>query len=309
MGAPPARWFVVLPDRDLAPGLLDGLRDTARPAVVRVVPHASGRPWLVGCWPDEELTACAIGDVRLAVAGTCSLEPAELTARARQISDTAHIEPVLSGAHGCFHVLASVAGHTYVRGSFSGQRRLYRAEAGGVTVCADQARVLARLTAAELDTAQLALRLTGDTVPHPLAWGALWRGVDAVLPGTALELAPGGEVRTRRWWRPPAAELPLGEAAAGLRAALERAVALRVRPDEVVGADLSGGMDSTSLCTAWCPRPSCAAPPRTTSGTNGRTACAATGALSQPGPRTPAWWPPDWPMRTHCAEPCSRPSC
>ncbi|CAL9657808.1 hypothetical protein SUDANB105_06875 [Streptomyces sp. enrichment culture] len=248
MGATPACWFVVLPDRDLAPGLLDRLRNLAGPAVLRIVPHASGRPWLAGCWPDEELTACAFGDVRLAVAGTCSLKSAELAARVRRISDTAHIEPAFSDAHGSFHVLASVAGHTYVRGSFSGQRRVYRAEAGGGTVCADQARILARLTSAELDTAQLALRLTGDTVPHPLAWGALWRGVQAVLPGTALELAPGGEMRTRCWWRPPTAELPLDEAAAGLRVALERAVALRVRPDEVVGADLSGGMDSTSLC-------------------------------------------------------------
>lgn len=248
MAATPAYWFVVLPDRDLAPGLLDRLRDLAGRAVLRIVPHASGRPWLAGCWLDEELTACAVGDVRLAVAGTCSLQPAELAARARQISESAHIEPVLRDAHGCFHVLASVAGHTYVRGSFSGQRRVYRAEAGGGTVCASQARVLARLTVAELDTAQLALRLTGDTIPHPLGWDSLWSGVHAVLPGTAMELAPGGEVHSRRWWRPPAADLPLDEAAAGLRKALERAVALRVRPGEVMGADLSGGMDSTSLC-------------------------------------------------------------
>ncbi|MFI9202253.1 asparagine synthase-related protein [Streptomyces sp. NPDC053048] len=248
MGATPACWFVVLPDRAHAPGLLDRLRSLAGPAVLHLVPHASGRPWLVGCWPDEELTICVSGDVRLAVAGMSSLRPAELTARARQITDTTHIEPALSGAHGCFHVLASVAGHTYVRGSFSGQRRVYRAEAAGVTVCADQARVLARLTGAELDTTQLALQLTADTVPHPLAEGALWRGVHVVRPGTAMELARGGKVRTRRWWRQPAAGLSLGEAATGLREALERAVALRVRPGEVVGADLSGGMDSTSLC-------------------------------------------------------------
>ncbi|MCF1596698.1 asparagine synthase-related protein [Streptomyces muensis] len=249
MGPTSACWFVVLPDRDLTPGLLDRLREAARPAVLRIVPHASGRPWPAGRWPQEgELTVCTVGDVRLAVAGTCSLEPAELAARARQITDIAHIEPALSGAHGCFHVLASVAGHSYVRGSFSGRRRVYRAETGGATICADQARVLARLTAAGLDTAQLALRLAGDSVPHPLAGGALWRGVHAVLPGAAVELAPGGAVRTRRWWQQPAGELPLPQAAAGLRQALGQAVALRVRPQELVGADLSGGMDSISLC-------------------------------------------------------------
>ncbi|MDJ1135721.1 asparagine synthase-related protein [Streptomyces iconiensis] len=85
-------------------------------------------------------------------------------------------------------------------------------------------------------------------MPHPLASGALWRDVHAVPPGHAVEISPDGRVLTRRWWQPPARELPLREAAAGLRDALRRAVSLRVRPGEVVGADLSGGMDSTSLC-------------------------------------------------------------
>lgn len=248
MGATSACWFVVLPDQDVFPGLLDRLRNLSCPAAFRVVSHPSGRPWLVGCWSDEEVTVRAAGEVRLAVAGTCSLSAAELAVRARKIRSTAHVEPALSGAHGSFHVLASVAGRSYVRGGFSGQRRVYRAEIDGVTVCADRAHVLARLAGAEVDTAQMALRLAGYLVPHPLADGALWRGVDAVLPGEAVELAPGGGGRILRWWQPPAAELPLREAASGLREALRRAVALRVRPGEVVGADLSGGMDSTSLC-------------------------------------------------------------
>ncbi|MGX1621984.1 asparagine synthase-related protein [Streptomyces sp. NPDC055506] len=241
-------WFVVLPDRDLHPRVMARLRDSARPDVLRFVPHPSGRPWLAGRWTGEEMTVCTAGAVRLAVAGTCSLDPAQLAVRARRIGDPAHIEAALAGGHGCFHVIASVAGHTYVRGSHSGQRRVYRAEVEGGTVCADRSLTLARLTGAELDTAQLALRLAGGSVPHPLAGGALWRGVHGVQPGQALESGPDGRVRTRSWWQPPVAELPLAEAAAGLGEALRRAVALRVRPGEVVGADLSGGMDSTSLC-------------------------------------------------------------
>ncbi|WKX72365.1 asparagine synthase-related protein [Streptomyces sp. XD-27] len=189
-----------------------------------------------------------MGEVRLAVAGICSLNAAELASRAGRIRATADIEAALSGAHGSFHVSASVAGRSYVRGSFSGKRRVYRAQVDGVTVCADRAHVLARLTGAEVDTAQLALRLAGVTVPHPLADSASWCGVGAVPPAEAVELKPGGGARALRWWRAPAAELPLREAAAGLREALRRAVALRVRPGDVVAADLSGGMDSTSLC-------------------------------------------------------------
>ncbi|WP_151485133.1 asparagine synthase-related protein [Streptomyces albicerus] len=243
-----ASWFVIFPDQDLSPDLLDRVRNLAGPDSSQVVPHPSGRPWLVGRWSDDEMTVCAVGEVRLAVAGVCSLNAAELASRAGRIRATADIEAVLSGAHGSFHVLASVAGRCYVRGSFSGKRRVYRAEVDGVTVCADRAHVLARLSGAEVDTAQLALRLAGVAVPHPLTDSASWSGVGAVPPAEAVELKPGGGVRALRWWQAPAADLPLREAAAGLRKALRRAVALRVRPGDVVAADLSGGMDSTSLC-------------------------------------------------------------
>ncbi|MER7345589.1 asparagine synthase-related protein [Streptomyces aurantiacus] len=243
-----APWFVVLPDQDLSPDLLDRLRNLSGPDALQVVRHPSGRPWLAGRWSDDRMTVCVLGEVRLAVAGICSLNAAELAARAGRIRATADIEAALSGAHGSFHVSASVAGRSYVRGSFTGKRRVYRAQVDGVTVCADRAHVLARLTGAEVDTAQLALRLAGVTVPHPLADSASWRGVGAVPPAEAVELEPGGGARTLRWWQAPAAELPLREAAAGLREALRRAVALRVGPGDVVAADLSGGMDSTSLC-------------------------------------------------------------
>jgi hypothetical protein len=53
---------------------------------------------------------------------------------------------------------------------------------------------------------------------------------------------------TVAWWQPPPAELLLVEGALALRGALRDAVAVRVRPGEVLGADLSDGMDSTSVC-------------------------------------------------------------
>ncbi|MFI9580580.1 asparagine synthase-related protein [Streptomyces sp. NPDC052236] len=244
MGSAPACWFVVLPDRDLAPDILRRLRQHTRHGV----PHPSGRPWLAGSWEPGEMTVACAGQVRLAVAGTCSLSAEELAVRVTRVHTLADVETALRGAHGSFHVIASVGGRTFVRGSMSGQRRVYRTAAGGGTVCADRARTLAWLTDAELDTAQLAARLAGSTVPHPLAGGALWRGVHSVLPGQGLYLEPGGQWRTAAWWQEPAAELPLAEAAPALRQALCDAVALRVRPGEVLGADLSGGMDSTSLC-------------------------------------------------------------
>lgn len=74
----------------------------------------------------------------------------------------------------------------------------------------------------------------------------MWRGVHAVTPTQALHLKRDGSYRAVAWWQAPPAEL--AEGASTLRGALRDAVALRVRPGEVLGADLSGGMDSTSVC-------------------------------------------------------------
>ncbi|WP_425086150.1 asparagine synthase-related protein [Streptomyces hainanensis] len=84
--------------------------------------------------------------------------------------------------------------------------------------------------------------------PYPLDVAGVWRGVESVQPGEALHLGADGSVRTERWWQPPPSDLPLAEAAPLLRDALGAAIAARVRPGQIWGADLSGGMDSTSLC-------------------------------------------------------------
>jgi asparagine synthase (glutamine-hydrolysing) len=192
---------------------------------------------------------CAVGgETLLAITGTCSLSAAELAGRLKNVRGLADVETVVRVAQGSFHVIASVGGRGYVRGSASGVRRVYHATVGGVTVCADRARTLAWLVGAEVDIGQLAARLACPVLPHPLAGGAMWRGVHAVAPTQALYLEPDGGHRTVAWWRPPAAELPLAQAASALRGALRDAVAVRVRPGEVLGADLSGGMDSTSVC-------------------------------------------------------------
>ncbi|MFJ1616317.1 asparagine synthase-related protein [Streptomyces sp. NPDC088251] len=181
--------------------------------------------------------------------GTSSTTPVELTARLKRVRTLADVEPALHGVHGSFHVAASVDGHMYVRGSAFGARRLYRATVEGLTVCADRARTLAHLTTdAVLDPARVAARLAAPCLPHPLADAAMWTGVETVEPGHALRVAPDGRAYTTVWWRPPPAHLPMADAAGLLREALQAAVALRVRPGRVLAADLSGGMDSTSLC-------------------------------------------------------------
>ncbi|MFD7713179.1 asparagine synthase-related protein [Streptomyces sp. NPDC059786] len=238
-------WFVVLPDRAGAAGPAARLRAAGG---ADMVPHPSGRPWLLGRWRPDEMAVVTAGDRRCAVIGTSSTTAPDLSARMKGVRDATDLERVLRPVHGSFHVVAVLDGHGYARGSAFGGRRLYWTTAGDTTVYADRAHTLARLTAAVPDPAQLAARLAVPHLPHPLAGAAMWTGVHTVPPGHALRTDPGGRTRTAAWWRPPAAELPPAEGATHLRRALRDAVALRVRSGRVLAADLSGGMDSTALC-------------------------------------------------------------
>ncbi|MCH6159224.1 asparagine synthase-related protein [Streptomyces marispadix] len=244
MSGSSAGWFVALPDRELPPGMAERLQQHA----VSRVSHPSGRPWLLGSWAAEETVVATAGVRKLAVLGTSSATAADLASRLKRVRTAADLEAALRGVRGSFHVAASLDGRGYVRGSASGARRLHRAVVEGVTVCADRARTLAWLTGGGPDTARLAAHLAFPCLPYPLADAAMWPGVDTVTPGQALHLEPDGSCRTAWWWEPPPAELPLAEGALRLREALREAVAVRARPGRILGADLSGGMDSTSLC-------------------------------------------------------------
>ncbi|MEV3987424.1 asparagine synthase-related protein [Streptomyces sp. NPDC049837] len=238
-------WFAALPDCDAALAAFRGLRGAA----CHVVPHESGRPWLVGCWSADRARIIETGRVRVALLGVSGASEAELRRRAGTVSTATQAEQLVRGVAGCFHLLATVRGEVYARGTASGARRLYRAAVDGVDVVADRSRTLAWLTGADVDTHQMAARIAflGPT-PFPLDRAAMFRGVRAVSPESAVRLDRRGRAGERRWWRAPEQESPLAEAAVGLREALRDAVAVRVRPGQVWAADLSGGMDSTSLC-------------------------------------------------------------
>ncbi|MEV4443461.1 asparagine synthase-related protein [Streptomyces sp. NPDC049577] len=76
----------------------------------------------------------------------------------------------------------------------------------------------------------------------------MWQGVEPVRPYDCLLIEADGRARTRRWWTPPEPALSAAEGAVGVREALEAAVRSCTAGDGTISADLSGGMDSTSLC-------------------------------------------------------------
>jgi len=76
----------------------------------------------------------------------------------------------------------------------------------------------------------------------------IFRDVHVLAPAHRLTVAPGGGVRTRRYWSVPERRtVSAVEAAEELVARLDRAVADQLEADVPVGAFLSGGLDSSSV--------------------------------------------------------------
>ncbi|MGH8902757.1 MAG: asparagine synthase-related protein [Egibacteraceae bacterium] len=237
-------WFTVLPDCDAAQPAAEALR----PYAPQVVPHPSGRPWLTGQWATGELVLADRGQVQVAVIGCCPVTATELftvTRRVREISDLDRLGAELPGS---FHLLATVGGRVRAQGSVSGLRRVFSARVGAVTVAADRADVVADLSGAGVDEQWLSARLLYWLVPHPLADQGPWRGVRAVPEGCYLLAERDGSDRVVRWWNPPEPSLPLAEGARIAGETLSDAVRGRTRASGTISCDLSGGLDSTSVC-------------------------------------------------------------
>lgn len=243
-----APWFVVVPDAASASRVVAALR--ARCPGLRDVPHASGRPWIVGEWADEDIAVGRAGGRALAVIGEHAASAASLSALARRVHTLADVDGVSGELPGSVHLVASVAGAARVQGTVSGLRRVYGCRVGGVPVAADQAGVLAQVLRAPVDAGRVAARLVFPAAPWPLSWDAMWKGVDAVPPGHCLMVDPRGGSRTARWWSPPAAEVPGPEGAEALREALREAVRVRLAGGGggPVVSHLSG-LDSSSVCS------------------------------------------------------------
>jgi asparagine synthase (glutamine-hydrolysing) len=235
-------WFLVLPDCDASTEISRLLRRQVKKQLC----HPSGRPWLLGSWPDDAVSVGQSGQVKIAVIGQHAVTPNDLAIAAGRVEIVADLNRFTSSLVGSAHVVASIPGRVRVQGSVTGLRSVFHARIRGVTIAADRADLLADLLDAPVDEEQLAVRLL-DAFVHPLSGGTVWRGVRAVESDHYLVLDGGGRSWVIKWWSPPEPVLPLHEAAEALRDALSEAVDARVRGRSMVTADL-GGLDSTSVC-------------------------------------------------------------
>lgn len=214
----------------------------------RTLAHPSGRPWLVGHWHDDEVVTAHAGTAAVAVVGCCLIEADDLRRRVARLRDLAELDALAHSLPGSFHLVGTLDGQVRVQGTASGLRLVFHAELDGVRVAATRADTLAAALGLDPDVEELAVRLLWPA-PYPLFETSLWRAVTAVPPHDAVVIAADGRtVRHTRWWTPPEPVRTLAEAAPLIRTALEEAVGARTRQGGVVSCDLSGGLDSTSVC-------------------------------------------------------------
>jgi asparagine synthase (glutamine-hydrolysing) len=182
------------------------------------------------------------GDFKLTLIGDCFATRHELGLAAQCIS-RGDILP-LTELPGSFLSVIDGPAIRMVFGDLSGNVRVYyTTDEFGNYWWSTAATPLAALIGATVSHEQLLSELTvygteryGGATPFP--------GVHALEPGSSLELKPQF-ISTRQWHIPSSHTTQEG---AGLfRKALTTSVSVRSNPQQVIAADFSGGMDSTTL--------------------------------------------------------------
>ncbi|MFR9726204.1 asparagine synthase-related protein [Streptomyces sp. MS19] len=250
MPVPSAEWFAVLPGRHPA-------APRARRALEAADPGSGllgrlGRDIVVVGRAARPLSMANGRDVGVMLCGDHDASAGELTRAAGLISRGHAPEDALTGFSGCYHAIAVVAGGSWVAGDVAGIRQAFTARIDGCPVVGSDAAVLAgALGDGRPDTGFLASALLSPAAPLALSesGASAFTRVSSVPPGSSVRIDGDGRITSRKWWTPPDDELPVREAATALRAALKRAVAVRVPDRGTVGCELSGGMDSTSLAS------------------------------------------------------------
>lgn len=238
----PYPWFCGVADSEAGRQVSAELKSWA----TRVVAHPSGRPWLVGSWLPAQLLAVTCGAVRVIVLGTCLISRDEAVAEVERAVSRGTYDR-LSWLPGNFHLSVSQLQGVTTYTDLAGLRRLFFTEHRSTVIYASHARVLRALTGAAVDEVWLASRLVCPALAHIRERRAPFLRVRPVPPGHRLTVDNNGTATVARRWHVPTDACPLASSGPRLRAELTSAVHGRVRQVSSVTADLSGGLDSTSL--------------------------------------------------------------
>lgn len=153
----------------------------------------------------------------------------------------------LDGSH--VVIAETESGNVAVTGDLAGQCGVFYATAtdGSVVVGSHAWRVAGEI-GQRIDRRWLAVRLLVPGAVDVWQQGTPWEGVSALRPGWVLRVTRAGSLRPEPLVSLPAATSTLDEAGEALRQALDRATGHRVRNAVHPTCDLSGGLDSATVC-------------------------------------------------------------
>lgn len=225
--------------------------------------------WFVGCWADESTSNLApIGSAqiifdgdrclwanhamrvvaaagwRIAISGVCAAPDHSLERLvARIVGGLDRIEALCRFA-GSYHVVVDDGRMLTALGDLAGVRQLFAARIGGSVVFASSPQPLAAMARCSADVRWLTASLFCPDALELHERSTAHAGIARIPPGWLLRCGRDGADSVKRAddafdRRPPA------QAARALGDALEHSVAIRCGDE--VSADLSGGLDSTSL--------------------------------------------------------------
>ena len=196
--------------------------------------------WFSAGWAEADVRRVEHGGVVLWAVGEC-LAGDEQLRDAAQRAGRGDLDRIaeLGGAY--LTVLQLPGGRSVVVPDAAGIHRVYTADVGGRPAWATSQSALAALIGSAVRLELLATALAAPAVTSPV----LYDGIGLVRPGEAVTIdAEHADIAAVRSWL---TQHDLPGTAAALRAALSAAVAGRAAFGKMLGADLSGGLDSTTL--------------------------------------------------------------
>ncbi|MDA0566764.1 albusnodin/ikarugamycin family macrolactam cyclase [Streptomonospora sp. S1-112] len=210
-----------------------------RPHGARLLTESPHPVWTVGEWSGRETTHASAHGREAIIFGVHAVPSQAVASWLRDF----HAPPAWPG---CYTVVVCDPDEITVFTDPAHAVPIYCTELGGGLVWGSSSRALAALAGSRINPAWVAGAISRPISFRPERQSA-FSGVNAIAPGHRVTLRPGRRPRSRPWWRIPRL-LPAREAAWGLRSALEDAVAARTAIAQHLSCDLSGGLDSTTLC-------------------------------------------------------------
>jgi asparagine synthase (glutamine-hydrolysing) len=239
---------IVLPDVPLSPSLRHKVA-AAGPVLFR---HPSGNPWIAGSADGRTVWHARTRDVEVVLLGTTAdLDDDDLARLSAPASSVTGLDALAArAAEGDVLLFARERDRLRCQAPLLLTRSLCWVAVDGVPVLSDEQLTLKRLAGLRPDPAVLASRLTDAELSHPFALHSIWQGLHCAGPGQWLDSRDARPPVPVTWWRPPAAEESVSTLAGRLRTDLADALRVRTAPHPGVSADLSGGLDSTTLVFA-----------------------------------------------------------